>query len=131
MYVTPFYAALLALMFFLLSVRTVRLRRELRIAIGDAGNQQMLRAMRVHANFVEYTPFSLLLIFMVELQGAYFLLVHALCICLLFGRVSHAYGVSETQENYRYRILGMTMTFTALVGSAACLLVGYALYFFL
>jgi uncharacterized membrane protein YecN with MAPEG domain len=43
MYVTPFYVALLAVMFFLLSVRTVRLRRKLRIAIGDADNPQMLR----------------------------------------------------------------------------------------
>ena len=68
---------------------------------------------------------------MIELQGAYLLLVHALCNCLLFGRVSHAYGVSETQENYRYRILCMIMTFTALVGSAARLLVGYGLSLFL
>lgn len=131
MYVTPFYAALLAVMFFLLSVRTVRLRRQLRIAIGDAGNPQMLRAMRVHANFVEYTPFSLLLIFMAELQGAKFQLVHALCICLFLGRVSHAYGVSKTQENYRYRILGMTMTFAAFVGAAASLFFGYVSSFFL
>ena len=36
--VTSFYAALLALLFVALSVRTLRLRRRLRIAIGDAGN---------------------------------------------------------------------------------------------
>lgn len=131
MYVTPFYAALLALLYFLLSVRTVRLRRKLRIAIGDAGNEHMLRAMRVHGNFVEYTPFSLLLILMLELQGAHFLLIHVLCICLLLGRAAHAYGVSETQENYRYRVLGMALTFGALVGTAACLLIGYILYPFI
>jgi len=65
------------------------------IAIGDAGNPQMLRAMRVHANFAEYAPFTLRLAFMFELQGAHYLLVHALCICLLVGRISHAHGVSK------------------------------------
>ena len=125
MNITPFYAAILGLLFLILSVRTLRLRRKLQIAIGDGSNVQMQRAMRVHANFAEYAPLTLVLIFMFELQGAHYLLVHALCICLLVGRVSHAYGVSKEVENYRYRVFGMAMTFTALVGSAACLFVLY------
>lgn len=129
LHITPFYAALLGLLFLALSVRTLRLRRNLQIAIGDAGNQQMLRAMRVHSNFAEYAPFTLLLIFMLESVGAHYALVHALCICLLLGRLSHAYGVSNISENYRYRVFGMAMTFTALVGSAARLLFVYAQYF--
>ena len=64
------YAALLALLFMALSIRTLRLRRQLRIAIGDAGNPAMLRAMRVHSNFAEYVPLSLLLVYFVEVQGA-------------------------------------------------------------
>ena len=38
MYITPFYAAILALVFFMLSVRTVRLRRQTGILIGAGGN---------------------------------------------------------------------------------------------
>lgn len=125
MTVTPFYAAILSLLFFVLSVRTLRLRRRLQIAIGNAGNPQMPRAMRVHANFAEYVPLTLLLAFMLELQVAHYLLVHALCICLLVGRSSHAYGVSKESEDYRCRVFGMAMTFTALVGSAASLLISY------
>jgi uncharacterized membrane protein YecN with MAPEG domain len=49
--IRPFYAALLGMLFFVLSVRTLRLRRKLQIAIGDAGNQQLLCAMRIHSNF--------------------------------------------------------------------------------
>lgn len=126
MRVTPFYAAILGLLFFALSARTLRLRRKLRIAIGDAGNQQMLRAMRVHSNFAEYAPLTLLLIFMLESEGAHYALVHGLCICLVLGRVSHAYGVSRISEDYRYRVFGMAMTFTALVGSAAGVILVYA-----
>ena len=122
MYITPVYAAFLALLFFALSVRTLRLRRILRISVGDANNPHMLRAMRVHSNFAEYTPYALLLIFMLELSGGFIWLVHGLCICLIFGRLSHAFGVSKISENYRYRVFGMAMTFTALVGAAACLI---------
>src|ERR1700687_15096 len=118
MRITPFYAAILGLLFFVLSVRTLRLRRKLQIAIGDAGNQQMLRAMRVHSNFAEYVALTLLLIFLLESEGAHYALVHALCICLLLGRLSHAYGVSKISEDYRYRVVGMAMTLSALVGSA-------------
>lgn len=125
MYITPFYAAILGLLFVLLSVRTLRLRRKLQIPIGDAGNVQMQRAMRVHANFAEYTPLTLVLILLLELQGARGLLVHALCIFLLAGRISHAYGVSKEAENYKYRVFGMAMTFIALVGAIFSLFVFY------
>ena len=61
------YAALLAILYAGLSVRTLRLRRQLRIAIGDKGDERMLRAMRAHANFAEYVPLALLLIYLVEI----------------------------------------------------------------
>ncbi len=57
MHVTFFYAALFGLMFVALSVRTLRLRAKLGIAIGDAGSTQMLRAIRP-SNFAD--PPSLL-----------------------------------------------------------------------
>lgn len=125
MHVTPFYAAILALMFFALSVRTLRLRHRLRIGIGDAGDEQMLRAMRVHANFAEYVPIALLLILMIELQGMSRLVAHALCALLIVGRVTHAFGVSRTPEDFKFRVFGMSLTFTSLLGAAAYLLYGH------
>lgn len=127
MYITPFYGAVLGLIFIALSARTLSLRRSLQIAIGDAGHPQMLRAMRVHSNFAEYTPLTLLLIFMLEIQGAYPALVHTLCGSLLLGRLVHAFGVSNLSENLRYRVFGMAMTFTALGGAAMALVIGYGL----
>jgi uncharacterized membrane protein YecN with MAPEG domain len=126
MNITALYAALLGLLFVALSVRALLMRRRFRIAVGDGGNNQMLRAMRVHANFAEYVPLSLLLLFMFELAGAPRALLHALCACLLLGRLAHAYGVSSVAENYRFRVFGMAMTFTALLGGAAGLLVLHA-----
>jgi uncharacterized protein len=122
MHITPIYAALFALFFVALSVRTLRLRRTLNIPVGDGGHPQMLRAMRVHANFAEYVPLTLLLVFMLEAEGGQRALIHALCLVLLVGRLSHAAGVSMVAEDYRFRVFGMGSTFTALISAAACIL---------
>ena len=126
MQITPSYAAFLGLVFVGLSVRTLRLRRSLQIPIGDAGNKVMLRAMRAHSNFAEYVPLALFLIYFVEIQNAHRLLIHGLCLCLVVGRLTHAFGVSQVTENYKYRVFGMAMTFTSLVVSSIYLLASYA-----
>jgi|SRR5262245_465445 len=126
MHVVLLYAAVLALMFVGLSVRTLRMRRRLRIAIGHGQNEALLRAMRVHSNFAEYVPLALLLIYFVESTGAGPVQVHVLGTCLLIGRISHAFGVSHAHENYRFRVLGMALTFGVLIAAATRLLYVFA-----
>lgn len=126
MHITSLYAAILALFFVGLSVRTLRLRRSLKVAIGDSGNPILLRAMRVHSNFAEYVPLGLLLIFFVEQTGEAAWLVHGLGMLLLVGRVIHAFGVSQVRENLFFRVAGMAMTFTSLISASLYLLYSYA-----
>ncbi len=122
MQILPIYASLLAIIFVALSVRTLRLRRSLKIPIGDAGDSRMLRAMRVHSNFAEYVPFALFMLYLVEVSGAKPILIHALGLCLLVGRISHAFGVSRHKEQYQYRVAGMALTFTVFLVSSVYLL---------
>ncbi|MGV0024982.1 MAPEG family protein [Phormidesmis priestleyi] len=122
MNVTSIYAALLALLFVGLSTRTLLLRRSLKIAIGDGGDNRMLRAMRVHSNFAEYVPFGLLLLYLAETQGAPSIALHGVGLCLLIGRLSHVYGVSQENEKFQYRVLGISVTLTAFVALAGFLL---------
>lgn len=117
--VTPVYAALLALVFVALSIRTIRLRRRYRVGVGDGNHAGLQRAARVHANFAEYVPLALLLVYFAESGGAPPLLIHTLAIALLCGRLLHAWGVSQTSENYRYRVCGMALTFSVII--TACL----------
>lgn len=116
------YASLLAFLFVFLSIRIIRLRRSLGIALGHEENPDMLRAMRVQANCAEYVPIALLLIFLVESSAAHPMLVHALGIALVIGRVSHAIGVSRNPENFNFRVFGMTLTFAVLLVCAVYLL---------
>ena len=122
MTITPVYAALLGLLFIALSVRVIRLRRTRKVAIGVKGDPVIERAMRVHANFAEYAPLALLLIAMLELKGAAGLWIHALGALLLAGRALHAYGLSRPDEDFRFRVAGMSLTLSAIGLASASLL---------
>ena len=127
--ITPFYAALFGIMLFALSIRTIRVRRRLRIAIGHADDAVMERAMRVHANFCEYVPIALLLIYLLEVSLGADYWIHILGGTLLLGRLLHAVGVSRPREDFRFRVTGMVLTFTVIISAALRILYGYAGWF--
>lgn len=107
MNIVSIYAAVLGIFFVFLSVRTLRWRRKLRIGIGDSGNPEMLRAIRVHSNVAEYVPLTLVLAFFLRAQGAAAPVVH---------------GVCRHPEDYRFRVGGMPLTFSGILGATGLLL---------
>ena len=113
--VTAYYAAFLGLLLVVLSVRIIRLRRRYKVGMGHDGQPELLRATRVHANFIEYVPLALFLLYLLEQQAVPTMLIHVMGSILLLGRLSHAYGVSQIDENYCFRVAGMAMTFTVIV----------------
>ncbi len=115
---TPLVASLLALLYLVLSVRVIGARNSERISLGDRGNDILLRRMRVHANFAEYTPLSLLLLLMLELMGGAHWLLYGLGLFLVVGRTVHAYGVGSDPEPMNFRAVGMVLTFVV-IGTAA------------
>jgi len=123
--IVPFYAALLALLFIALAFRVIRERVRARVGVGDAGDPMLLRAMRVHANFAEYVPLALLLLAFMELQGTAAALLHGLCVALLAGRLSHAFGVSRQPEPLLFRRIGMGLTFAVMGVAAGSLVTGF------
>jgi uncharacterized protein len=123
MLLTPLYASILGLVFVALSIRTLLLRRQLGIAIGDGDQPTLTRAIRAHANFAEYVPLSLLLIYFLEIQTRVSPLIHTLCVALVISRIIHAIGVSQVKENFRYRIIGMTITFTVVISTSIGLMI--------
>lgn len=123
MAIVSVYAALLALLFIALSINVIRVRRATQTALGDAGDARLLRAMRVHANFAEYVPLALLLLYAAAGLGAAAIWLHLLSTLLLAGRLSHAWGVARTPENLTFRVVGMVATFFVLAATALTLLV--------
>lgn len=120
--VTALYASFLGLLFIVLSARVILLRREARVALGDGGNGDLLRRMRVQGNFAEYVPIALVLLGLAESLRTPDWLLHIVGLTLLAGRLIHAYGVSQTPEIFRLRVAGMSATLTAIaVGAVLCL----------
>lgn len=118
------YAALCGLMFLLLSVRVVQGRVAFKIDIGDGGNEEMQRRIRVHANFAEYVPMALILLYAVQQAGFSVWIVHALGAVLIVARVFHAAGLSKSSGVSPGRLVGASATFAVLALGGALSLLG-------
>ena len=124
MIVTPIYAGLLALLFFVLSIRVVKLRGH-GASLGDGGNPLLLRRVRAHGNFAEYVPFILLMMGMLELSHFSIYLLHALGITLVVARILHGYALSFSERFKFGRFWGTALTFLLLaVSGVLCLYQG-------
>lgn len=118
MSITPVYAGLAALLFVFLSARVIGARRTARVGLGDGGNRLLLRRQRAHGNFAEYVPLAIVLMALAELQGTPAPVLHLIGGLLIVGRLVHAYGLSREPEPSLTRVLGMGLTFVALVTAA-------------
>lgn len=118
MWVTSIYAAVFSLIFVFLSFRVIGIRRQAKIALGDGGNSVLLRRQRVHANYAEYVPLTLILMVLMELQKQPEVMLHAVGLALLAGRLIHAAGVAREPEDFKLRTTGMVFTFIALITGA-------------
>ena len=123
--ITAFYAGLLALLFFVLSVRVIGMRRARLISLGDGGDKEMLRRVRAHANCAEYVPIVVLLMALAEGLRTSIYVLHAMGIALLLGRLLHAFALSRPRPLMPARVGGMALTFTALIlGAVVCVVQG-------
>ncbi len=121
--ITAFYAALLAPLFILLSIRVIRARRACQVPLGDGGDGVVLRCMRVQANFAEYVPLTLLMMALAESLKTAPWLLHVMGIALVLSRMIHAFGVSQPKENLTLRVAGTGATLSVLsIAAATCLL---------
>lgn len=122
--ITALYAGLLALLYVVLALRVIGVRRGARIAIGDGGDATLLRRIRVHANFAEYVPLALVLVALAESLKSDPRLLHGFGMLLILGRLVHAFGVSQAKENFTLRVTGMMATFTVLIGTGLVCIAG-------
>ena len=119
---TSVYAVLLALLFLALSVRAMLGRRRTRVTLGDGASEDLRRRLRAHANFAEYTPFALILMALLELQGAGGIVLNIIGLLLLAGRLAHAFGISRIPEHLPARSIGMGLTILSMLLSCLALL---------
>lgn len=126
-HITPLYAAILTLAYLWLSLRVPRLRIKFKVGLGDGNIPELARAVRVHANFAEYVPLALLMMFFTETAGASAWFIHAIGVILIVARGLHAWGLTQSSGTSPQRFIGTVLTFFVLLATALLTLFGYAL----
>lgn len=124
--VTSLYAALLALLLIVLSIRIIRQRWINRVGIGVGESKALEMAVRVHGNFVEFVPFALIMMALMEIAGANLMFLHALGGLLFVARISHAIGLTLSAGTSIYRMVGVLGTFSVLLLQSG-FLIGYVI----
>jgi len=127
MHISLLSAAFAGLIAIWLGIRCGRVRAKEKILHGDGGNSLMMKRMRAQANFVEYTPFALVLIFMLDLMEKQSWALGLTAFAFLIGRILHAIGMDADTGAWP-RVAGMILTIPVLLGlSIAAILVAFAI----
>lgn len=117
------YAGLLGLVLLGLSFNVVRLRRKHQVGIGTGDVPELARGIRAHANFCEYVPLALILLFGLAAAGAAPIwALHALAGALVIGRILHAIGLSRTAGASAARVWGTLLTWSVMLFTAGAAL---------
>lgn len=118
-------AALLGLLMVLLAGQVSRLRIQTKISLGDGGNKDLSRFIRLHANTVEQAPIFLVMALIYELAAGSSTQLLAVCILFVVSRLLYAWGM-WTRGFSRQRQLGALGSYIAQVWIAVAMLVAAA-----
>ena len=107
------FAGVFALFNLVLAYRCVRIRLSGPGGVGDLGIPVLQARMRAHANFVEYTPFVLILMALLEYAGGSTELLKGVGIVYLLARVLHAFGIERPR--FTMQLIGAVGTWIVLL----------------
>ena len=117
-----YYVTIVLLFIFIgLSFNAAYTRRKSGLAIGEGNNEKLIRAVRAHGNFSEFTPMFLISLVIVDQLSKNCDYVTCLGSIFILGRVSHA--ASMFLKKGILRVFGMMMTMIPLVSNLIYLVI--------
>ena len=120
--ITGTYAALLGVLMIILKFRVIMVRGQTGISINYSDNKTLALRIRQHGNFIENVPLALLLMAIIEVQGATSGWLHAVGAMLLIGRILHPFGLFNDKPISIPRFVGTTLTTIAILICAGLIL---------
>ncbi|MBS0480147.1 MAG: MAPEG family protein [Proteobacteria bacterium] len=108
-----------------LAVRVTQVRAKNNVWLGDGGHEPVLARTRAHLNFVEYAPFVLILIALIELARGSSVWLWVLGVAFIVARLCHALGMDPNGPYILRRIGAMTTLVVLLALSVWALVIGY------
>lgn len=98
---TALFAGVFAMMAVALAVLVVRARIRNKVSLGDAGSEDMLKAIRAHGNFTEYVPLFLICMAMMEWFRTPEWILITLGVIMVVARVLHALAIHKDIVPFR------------------------------
>ncbi len=111
--VTALYAVLLTLVMLWLSIEVIKQRRKNQVAHADGGIESLQVARSAQSNAMDYIPITVILMALLEFNGANVWLIHVIGIAFVIGRIVH--GKSILARSLKGRKQGMYLTFASMV----------------
>ena len=111
---TSIYAGLCGLLLAFPALQTIKACRANKVKLGDGGIFVLQSAMRAHGNFAEYMPITIIMLFLLEFNGAPAWVIHVIGATFLIGCWIHAQGLLK--DDLPKRVKGMGVTLTILIG---------------
>ena len=121
--ITALYAGILALIVVALAINVTVHRVKLKVPLGDGGNAQMRRMIRLHGNAAEYIPLALVLMALYEINGGGHTALHVVGLALVAGRLVQTWGMWSTDMTTRGRQIGQSLTWLSVIALAVMNLV--------
>ena len=117
--VTPLAAAALSILYVRLALDVISIRKREKISLGSHGNELLEKTTRAHANLTEWAPIGLILIAVLEFNGAPFWLCLIPAITFIAGRALHPKGLTgDGNAAFKKRVLGMQLTIYSIIALA-------------
>lgn len=107
--VTALYASILAALMIWLSIEVIKQRRKAQVKYADGGVDALQIARSAHSNAVDYIPITLIMMALLEYNGASLWMVHVCGGLFVIGRILHAKGILA--DRLKGRVSGMKLTF--------------------
>jgi uncharacterized membrane protein YecN with MAPEG domain len=127
MNISILFTIIFIIFYLILTIITIKARKSTKVAYGDDGNKELIKAVRAHGNFFEFTVFFIISSFLLEILDANQIYVLFINIIFLLGRISHAY--SMLKEKIIFRMIGMMATLASYTINCIYLLYLYVQYF--
>ena len=116
--ISTLFASVLAIWLLILSVRIIALRGVSFLnffAFNNFGEKALSRSVRAQGNFIEYTPFFLILLFIAEFNGSHPHFLYLVSCLFLISRLMHGIGFGFMKHSPFLRIGGTTLTFFSIL----------------
>lgn len=127
MNISILFTIIFIIFYLILTIITINVRKSSKVAYGDDNNKKLIKAVRAHGNFFEFTVFFIISSFLLEILDANQIYVLFVNIIFLLGRISHAY--SMLKEKILFRVIGMMATLNIYALNCIYLLYLYVQYF--